>query len=61
MVFPTAQELKQHQGKEHAEGMSAAQRRRHLTVPINLQARPLLLLWLNRAESERCVCIHPHA
>lgn len=40
VVFASAQELKQHQGKEHADGMSAAERRRHLTVPINLQARP---------------------
>ena len=38
MVFATQQELKQHQGKEHAGGMSAAERRRHLNVPINLQA-----------------------
>ena len=38
VVFASQQELKQHQGKEHAGGMSAAERRRHLNVPINLQA-----------------------
>lgn len=37
VVFPSEQELKQHNAREHAGSMSRAERRQALTIPINIQ------------------------
>ena len=36
IVFQSEQELKQHTAKEHSGGMSRAERRQALTIPIDI-------------------------
>ena len=37
VVFPSEQELKQHNAREHSGSMSRAERRQALTIPIDVQ------------------------
>lgn len=46
-VFPSEEELKQHSALEHGEGMSKAQRKANLTIPIDIRVGlPLSASWL---------------